>query len=273
MLWVSADPGCVKSGLVKYLVDSIFPTTKSRTVCYFCFKDDFKDHRNVISALRRILYQLFTQKRILLSDAILDQSDTEEETFTRSFGVLWQTLINAAEDEKAGEIVCLLDALDECEGHGRSQLAKKLCQLYGTSSNFNLKFLLTIRPYSIIRQDFQPLKIVGMPEIHLSGESDIKIEKISREIDIFIKASVGTIRFWCWDHHIPMTTTPCLVIPFILSLPLFTPFLHPLSSPPSFAPFVAMTHRAARYESTALRALLPCNASFMYINSSIVLSL
>jgi len=72
----------------------------------------------------------------------------------------------------------------------------------------------------------------------------------------------------------------------ILSLPLFapflhplspppfsTPFLHPLSSPPSFAPFVAMTYRAARYKSTALRTLLPCNASLVYINSSIVLSI
>ena len=46
----------------------------------------------------------------------------------------------------------------------------------------------------------------------------------------------------------------------------------PLSSPLSFAPFVAMTHRAARHESTVLRALLPCNTPFVYINSSIVLS-
>ena len=74
----------------------------------------------------------------------------------------------------------------------------------------------------------------------------------------------------CRNHYIPMASTPCLAISFFCSL---LPLSSPLSLPPSFAPFVAMTHRAARYESTALRALLPCNASFMYINSSIVLSI
>ena len=105
MLWVSADPGCGKSVLAKYLVDSVLPTTRSRTVCYFFFKDDFEDQRNVVSALCCILHQLFKQKRILLSDAILDQFDIGGETFTSSFGELWHTLINAAEDENAGEII------------------------------------------------------------------------------------------------------------------------------------------------------------------------
>lgn len=193
LLWVSADPGCGKSVLTKYLVDSVLQTTKSRTMCYFFFKDDFEDQRNVVSALCCILHQLFKQKPILLSDAILDQFDTEGETFTNSFGELWQILINAAEDENAGEIICLLDAIDECEDQGRSQLAQKLCQLYGTRKNFNLKFLLTSRPYGEIRRGFQPLKIPGLPVIHLSGESDVEMEKISREIDVFIGAKVQDI--------------------------------------------------------------------------------
>ncbi|KAF2176486.1 hypothetical protein K469DRAFT_813352 [Zopfia rhizophila CBS 207.26] len=43
MLWASADPGCRKSVLAKYLVDSVLLTTESRTVCYFFFKNDFED--------------------------------------------------------------------------------------------------------------------------------------------------------------------------------------------------------------------------------------
>ncbi|RYP34424.1 hypothetical protein DL767_004293 [Monosporascus sp. MG133] len=194
MLWVSADPGCGKSVLTKYLVDSVLQTTEFRTVCYFFFKDDFEDQRNVVSALCCILHQLFKQKRVLLSDAILDQFDIDGETFTSSFGELWHTLINAAKDENAGEIICLLDAIDECEDQGRSQLAQKLCQLYCTRRNFNLKFLLTSRPYGGIRRGFQPLEIPGLPVIHLSGESDVEMEKISREIDVFIRARVQDIR-------------------------------------------------------------------------------
>src|SRR4029077_6781138 len=55
MLWVSADPGCGKSVLAKYLVDSVLPTTESRTTCYFFFKDDFEDQRTVVNALCCIL--------------------------------------------------------------------------------------------------------------------------------------------------------------------------------------------------------------------------
>ena len=193
MLWVSADPGCGKSVLVKYLVDSILETTKSRTTCYFFFKDDFEDQRSAVSALCCILHQLFKQKRLLLSEEILEQFEIEGEKLTSSFGELWATLLSAAKDKNAGEIVCLLDAIDECEDSGRSQLAQALCKLYRTKSNFNLKFLLTSRPYGGIRRGFQPLEVPGLPVIHLSGESDVEMKKISREIDVFIKARVHDI--------------------------------------------------------------------------------
>lgn len=61
MLWVSADPGCGKSVLMRHLVDSVVQTTTSRTVCYFFFKDDFPDQKNVASALCCILRQIFVQ--------------------------------------------------------------------------------------------------------------------------------------------------------------------------------------------------------------------
>jgi ankyrin repeat domain-containing protein 50 len=74
-----------------------------------------------------------------------------------------------------------------------AQLTQALCKLYGTRTSFNLKYLLTSRPYGGIRRGFQPLDIPGLPVIHLSGESDIEMKKISREIDIFIKARVHDI--------------------------------------------------------------------------------
>jgi ankyrin repeat domain-containing protein 50 len=193
MLWVSADPGCGKSVLAKYLVDSVLPTTESRTTCYFFFKDDFEDQRTVANALCCILRQLFIQKCILLSETVLKRFEVDGEKFTSSFNELWDTLLSAAEDRNAGEIVCLLDAIDECEDNGRAQLAQALCRLYGTRRDFNLKFLLTSRPYSRIRQGFQPLDIPGLPVIHLSGESDVEMKKISQEINVFIKARVHDI--------------------------------------------------------------------------------
>jgi len=193
MLWVSADPGCGKSVLAKYLVDSVLASTEARTTCYFFFKDDFEDQRSIVCALCCILRQIFKQKRVLLSEKIFEQFEMDGEMFTSSFNELWDAIISAAEDKNAGEIICLLDAIDECEDHGRSQLMQALCKLYGTRRNFNLKFLVTSRPYGGIRCDFQPLNIPGLPVIHLSGETDVEMEKISREIDVFINARVENI--------------------------------------------------------------------------------
>lgn len=196
LLWVSADPGCGKSVLVRHLVDSVVQTTASRTVCYFFFKDDFPDQKNVVIALCCILRQIFEQKPSLLSEAILKRFNTGGETFNASFSELWQTLLQVVDDKNAGEIVCLLDAIDECEDQsdqGRSQLLKALCTLYGTAGSFNVKFLITSRPYVEIHRGLQPLDIPGLPVIHLSGESEDEMEKISQEINVYISARVQDV--------------------------------------------------------------------------------
>ncbi|KAF3280831.1 hypothetical protein TWF970_002516 [Orbilia oligospora] len=193
-LWISADPGCGKSVLAKYLIDHVLPSTDIRTTCYFFFKDDFEDQRSIIIALCCILHQLFTQKPALLSKAIFERFQATGEEFARSFRELWDALLCAA-DENAGEIVCVLDAIDECEDDGRSRLSRALRELYSTSTKrcSNLKFLLTSRPYGKIRQGFWPSELPESPIIHLSGESEDEIKKISLEIDIFIKAKVKDI--------------------------------------------------------------------------------
>lgn len=195
LLWVSADPGCGKSVLVKYLVDEIILTTPKTTVCYFFFKDDFEDQKSINSALCCIMYQLFQQNPDLLTETMVNEIEAGGERFLASFNDLWHTILTAAQDVHAGEIICILDAIDECEDHGRLQLAKELCKLYDPESRLKLKlkFLVTSRPFGTIRRGFQPLQIPGMPTIHLSGESDEEMKKISAEIDIYIRARVEHI--------------------------------------------------------------------------------
>ncbi|OGM43267.1 WD-repeat protein [Aspergillus bombycis] len=195
MLWVSANPGCGKSVLAKYLADSVLTHGLSRAVGYFFFKDDFDDQKSITNALCCILHQLFDQKRDLLTETILERFEMNERV-TSSFSELWNILIKVTSEENTGEIVFLLDALDECEQHGCSQFMEALRTLYKDESqqNFNLKFLITSRPYSHIRQGFQPLNIPGQPVIHLSGESDVETKKISQEIDIFIEAKVNDVQ-------------------------------------------------------------------------------
>jgi ankyrin repeat protein len=195
MLWVSADPGSGKSVLAKYLVDSELPTTESRTTCYFFFKDDFEDQRSAKDALSCILHQLFQNKKILFSHKIVERFETYGGRLTGSFAELWDLLLMVSRDTNAGEIVCILDALDECEGQARSELSQALCKFFSARNNFNLKFLLTSRPLGEIRRGFQPLNdIPGLPVIRLEGESDTETEKIAKEIEVYIHARVQRIQ-------------------------------------------------------------------------------
>ncbi|KAK5626021.1 hypothetical protein RRF57_001737 [Xylaria bambusicola] len=184
IIWVSADPGCGKSVLAKHLVDDILPSSASRTTCYFFFKDDFEDQKGSEGALCCLLHQLFTQQPSLLADEFLEDFNWEGDHLFASFGKLWEFLLRATRDYENGEIVCILDALDECVDPSR--LVKALTQHYGTRpGNSALKFLVTSRPYLRIQREFQDLK-EAQPTIHLSGESEDEVDKIEQEIAICI---------------------------------------------------------------------------------------
>lgn len=192
LLWVSADPGCGKSVLARYLVDELLQSAKShpKTICYFFFKDDFEDQKSPESAICCILRQLFMQKPNLLSNDIFDKFEEDGEAVFTSFASLWNIFTGIASHNKAGEIICIVDALDECRGTGISELVKALDRLYNATSNkTNLKFLVTSRPYLHIQRNFQALKD-RYPTIHLAGEDQIQVDKISQEIDIVIRKRV-----------------------------------------------------------------------------------
>lgn len=193
ILWVSADPGCGKSVLVKHLVDSVIQTTAARKVFYFFFKDDFADQKSLLSALSSILQQLFVLDSALLSDEILLQFDANGQWLTVSFVELWQILIKVADSNHDTEIICLIDAVDECNEQERRQLFRALCELCGSKKTRNLKFLITSRPYREIGMGFKPLENLNLPVIHLSGESDSEMTKIVKEIDIAIRERVKAI--------------------------------------------------------------------------------
>ncbi|RYP66586.1 hypothetical protein DL769_005993 [Monosporascus sp. CRB-8-3] len=170
-------------GTSKYLVDEL-RTTESRTTCYFFFKDDFEDQRSARSALSCILHQLFIQREDLFSDKIIRRLKAYKAPPANSYYELWElwdVLVMASQDKNAGEIVCVLDAFDECEDRERQDLAIALCGLYDPEN-------------STKKRGFQPLNIPGLPIIHLKGEGDAEISKIAREIDIYIKDKVSRIR-------------------------------------------------------------------------------
>ena len=193
LLWVSADPGCGKSVLSRALVDDDLLTLDpaGASICYFFFKDDDINRQSDSSALSAILHQLFVKKRALLKYAMPRYEEHGPCLRNRS-REMWDILEEAARDPEAGEIVCILDALDECKESSVKDIIKRLGHFYSTrkTEQVNLKFLVTSRPYSHIESKFIDA-IQDMESISLKGE--IESESISKEIDKVIPYEIRRI--------------------------------------------------------------------------------
>jgi ankyrin repeat protein len=183
-LLVSADPGCGKSVLAKYLIDHVLP--ESATVCYFFFKD--QDQNTVRQALCALLHQLISKKPDLIQHA-MKQYEKDGQGLIHSTNSLWTILQDAVQDQQAGSVIIVLDALDEClesefEGLMRNiESQSRNCQ----SSHSRLRFIMTSRPYEQIVAKFHGL-FESFPRIHIPGEEES--EAISQEVNHVIKYRV-----------------------------------------------------------------------------------
>ncbi|KAF7176013.1 hypothetical protein CNMCM7691_001188 [Aspergillus felis] len=178
LLWVSAGPGCGKSVLSRALVDErrLSTNISTSTVCYFFFKDG-------------------DEHRIGLIGHALPSHKNYGKSLAQNFSELWQILMDSANSLDTGEIVCVLDALDECSKDGRKQLINKLKEFYyrpsrTTNPLSKLKFLITSRPYDDLEESF---KGVSDTTVYLRFDGDEKSAQISKEVNLVIDAKVDEI--------------------------------------------------------------------------------
>lgn len=189
LLWVSADPGCGKSVLSKSLIDIDSKDLEPETmVCHFFFKDNEQQNRLNI-ALCALLHQIFTQEPVLISHA-MDAYNRIGDSIQQETTTLWNILLGAVAESKASQIICVLDALDECHSRDVELLIQKLREVFGKKEATNnaevkprLKFFVTSRPYLEIQALFSALT-TAWPQIRLRGEEES--DQIKKEIDIVI---------------------------------------------------------------------------------------
>jgi len=110
------------------------------------------------------------------------------------FPKLWSIFIAAAVDPLAGDVICIFDALDECNEQEQQWLIKALedfCLHQRTlCSASRLKFLVTSRPYFEIRREFDKL-LEASKTIELAGNDESA--SIKKEIDLVIKHQVARL--------------------------------------------------------------------------------
>ncbi|KAH7190103.1 hypothetical protein DER44DRAFT_115680 [Fusarium oxysporum] len=186
-LLVTADPGCGKSVLAKYLIDHGLP--RSTAICYFFFKD--QDQDTVRQALCALLHQLFSQKPSLIEHA-LPQFREDGQGLINSTESLWKVLRNAIKDPQAGPVIMVLDALDECAESEFADLMRNIeSQFRSDQSGYDkLKYLLTCRPYDQIMSKFRGL-LNAFPNIRIPGEEES--ETIAQEVNHVITRRVNQL--------------------------------------------------------------------------------
>jgi hypothetical protein len=194
LLWLSADPGCGKSVLSRALIDEKLVGAEPVIICYFFFKDN-EEQNNAATALCALLHQLLCQHDSLLQRYVVPAFRKCGEFLKNDFEEMWRTFVAIATDPSVGDVVCILDALDECQAADRNKLIGHLEDFYRGSDHmskreYKLKFLLTSRPYSEIELKFSKL-LRRIPTIRLAGED--KSEKISREIGIVMESKLKNI--------------------------------------------------------------------------------
>lgn len=197
LLFVTAEPGCGKTVLSKYLVDVLGSSPDGRLVCYYFFKVDSAPQRSIVQAFRALVTQLMSQNRalieIILSNHLwYDQLDT----ITTQASTLWEILL-ACVKACAKEVNFVIDALDECDSGDRQCLIETLNEFYREARNDGviLKVLVTGRPYFNVEFKFQDL-IAELPlESHLAGED----ASIGGEMGLVIKSQVHSMRL---DQHV-----------------------------------------------------------------------
>ena len=161
LLWVSGGPGIGKTMISTFLVGELEHTAqqspKMTFLYYFC-DDKYKERRTATAIVRGILLQLLRQRPILFRH-IQDDFDISRDSLFINFHALWRIYDNVVKDPEAGEVCCLIDALDECEKESRqlflTDLSKSFCSHQSTKAS--VKYIITSRREIDIAESLSPV--------------------------------------------------------------------------------------------------------------------
>jgi hypothetical protein len=175
---------------MRSFVDRLQDSSARPIVAYFFFKDDDDQLRSYEDALSSMVYQLFVQDRGLIKHA-RDLYKQYGHGIRYQTKELWSFLLAAAADTHR-ELVCVLDAVDECAPAGRRQIVSDLAVAFKSgvkSTSTKLKFVVTSRPYQDENHPYTDL--VGSNTIrHLAGE-DAKVQSDVQSIIRFKAAELA----------------------------------------------------------------------------------
>ena len=135
LLWLSADPGCGKSVLSKHLVDgrgeALTVNAERPTICYFFFKETDHDRIDASKAICAFLHQLIMQQPQLYRH-VEEDFENKGDAFLKDVDAMWTLFLKAIADSATREVICVLDALDECEKESRRSMTANIVRIFSS---------------------------------------------------------------------------------------------------------------------------------------------
>ncbi|KAH7336681.1 hypothetical protein BKA65DRAFT_371878, partial [Rhexocercosporidium sp. MPI-PUGE-AT-0058] len=194
-LWFLGPPGCGKSVLASFLVDKLKCQEADipLTICFFFCHETPTTRPNACHILRSVLYQLLSANRSLIRYA--SELRSRGAKSIGEVSTLWRIFEAISEDQISGNIICLIDALDECEPRSRAQLLRYMGHFIATQQNSphkwgHLKFVLTSRSEIAVSDDFK--NNFGVHFRFLISAED-ETENINNSVALAVKDRVSKI--------------------------------------------------------------------------------
>lgn len=163
------------------------PTKQDSIVCSFFFKEDDEKQRTAPDALCAVLHQLFTKNLRLIKHAMTEY-DHKGPKFTQELHSLWGIFLDAVTDPSCGDVILVLDGLDECEESSRVPFIDLLVKLgvgsgESKAGNAPLKAIITSRPFGSVES-----RLRAFPEVALNSDT------INGDVSLFIMAELRKLK-------------------------------------------------------------------------------
>lgn len=196
-LWITADPGCGKTVLASSVINEIdiqllSSASKQALTCYFFFKDDNETQSSAAFALCSILHQLVSSDNRLIMVVMKEYRAKKDKLFD-DVNALWKVFVDAVVFSTCPQIICVLDALDECSIVSRNLLIRRIVDTVSDyaepkepKSQTKLKLLMTSRPLASIEKSFTKIS-----RIRLKAENES--EAVEKDIERVIRARIKDI--------------------------------------------------------------------------------
>ncbi|KAK4070256.1 hypothetical protein Trihar35433_4723 [Trichoderma harzianum] len=202
VLWIKGDPGKGKTMLLCGIIEDLkrIPGTNSNLGYFFCQATDSRIN-SASSVVAGLIFSIIKQNPMLFEPVCEQHKDKLNQLDgPNAWAILGDIFEAVTQVEGISDLICVVDALDECE-HDCKLLLRLIIK---TSSR--VKWLLSSRNVKDIERELRVIE----PARRLSLELKENAENVSQSVDVYINNSIPGIEALEDDEELQIKTITTL---------------------------------------------------------------